>query len=166
MLLLGDVSGAVTRYDRCLASTATGADLDAVRHDAAINRQYALEQVPPSITPQGESERDPAASKQQRRPSGTRKRPDGGNTPDDGTPPEQENQSGGGNTSSQTGDRPPPGRRRVGGAGGASKAPPGSAGETPDDRLDQALDQIRDAQERRLPEEPPQEAAADGRKDW
>ena len=48
-LVLGDVAGAVEHYDNCLASTAAGAGLDVVRQDAAINRQFALEQAPPSI---------------------------------------------------------------------------------------------------------------------
>lgn len=58
------------------------------------------------------------------------------------------------------------GRRRTGGGGGSSNNPPGSPGETPDDRLDKALDQIRDAQRRRLPEDSPPETSGDGRKDW
>ena len=52
-LVLADVAGAVEHYDDCLASTAVGADLDTVRLDAAINRQYALEQAPPSICATG-----------------------------------------------------------------------------------------------------------------
>ncbi len=80
-LLLGDVAGAVEHYDLCLASTAAGAGLDTVRQDAAINRQYALEQAPPSITPEDESDRDQAPSKKRNRPSGARKRGDGENEP-------------------------------------------------------------------------------------
>ena len=44
--------------------------------------------------------------------------------------------------------------------------PPGSSGQSPDDRLDIALDQIRDAQRRRLPEDSLPESSGDGRKDW
>src|SRR5208283_5121811 len=166
VLVLGDVAGAVEHYDNCLASTAVGAGLDAVRQDAAINRQFALEQAPPSIAPQGESDRDQSPSKKRSRPPGARKRGDGGNepTPDDssGTGPEP----GGSNSQDEADNRPAKGRRRAGGGGGASNVPPGSPGQSPDDRLDDALVQIRDAQRRRLPEDSPSESPGDGRKDW
>ncbi len=165
-LLLGDVAGAVEHYDLCLASTAAGAGLDTVRQDAATNRQYALEQAPPSITPEDESDRDQAPSKKRNRPSGARKRGDGENEP----APDDSSRTGpnpGGSGSEGDTDNPPAkGRRRTGGGGGASNQPPGSPGDSPDDRLDQALDQIRDAQRRRLPEESPPEPTGDGRKDW
>ena len=64
-------------------------------------------------------------------------------------------------------NRPPNRRRRTGGAGGTGKGPQGYRGDTPDDRLDAALEHIREAAEsRRLPEElPPDQPAAEG-KDW
>ncbi len=165
-LLLGDVAGAVEHYDHCLASTAAGLDLDAVRHDAAINRQYALEQAPPSLAPQDENDRDPSASGKRSRPPGARKRGggEGDSTPDDsaGDGPE----AGGSNPPGDADNPSTKGRRRTGGGGGSSNNPPGSPGETPDDRLDKALDQIRDAQRRRLPEDSPPETSGDGRKDW
>ena len=40
----GDIPGAIRSYDDCVASTAPGAALEAVRRDAAINRRFALEQ--------------------------------------------------------------------------------------------------------------------------
>ncbi len=80
--MLVDAAGAVEHYDNCLASTAVGAGLDAVRQDAAINRQFAPEQAPPSIAPQGESDRDQYPSKKRNRPPGARKRGDGGERPD------------------------------------------------------------------------------------
>ncbi|MGA8346226.1 MAG: magnesium chelatase, partial [Isosphaeraceae bacterium] len=166
VLVLGDVAGAVKNYDNCLASTAVGAGLDAVRQDAAINRQFALEQAPPSIAPQGESDRDQSPSKKRNRPPGARKRGDGGSdpTPDDsaGTDP----QPAGSNSQGEADNRPAKGRRRAGGGGGASNLPPGSAGESPDDRLDKALDQIRNTLRRRLPEDSPSESSGDCRKDW
>src|SRR5208337_1964649 len=167
-LVLGDVAGAVEHYDKCLASTAVGAGLDAVRQDAATNRQFALEQAHPSIAPQDESEsdRDQSPSNKRNRPPGVRKRGDGGSdpTPDDsvGTDP----RPAGSNSQGEADNRPAKGRRRAGGGGGASNLPPGSAGESPDDRLDKALDQICDAQRRRLPEDSPSESSGDGRKDW
>ncbi len=166
VLVLGDVAGAVEHYDNCVASTAAGAGLDAVRQDAAINRQFALEQAPPSIAPQGESDRDQSPSKKRNRPPGTRQRGDDGSNPaaDDSAGIGQEPD--GSNSHGEADNRPAKGRRRTGGGGGASNVPPGSPGESPDDRLDNALDQIRDAQRRRLPEDSPAEASGDGRKDW
>jgi len=165
-LVLGDVAGAVEHYDNCLASTAVGAGLDAVRQDAAINRQFALEQAPPSIAPQGESDRDQSPSKKRNRPPGVHKRGDGGSdpTPDDsaGTDPQPDGSS----SQGEADNRPAKGRRRAGGGGGGSNLPPGSAGESPDDHLDNALDQIRDAQRRRIPEDSPSEFSGDGCKDW
>ncbi|MGO9812631.1 MAG: VWA domain-containing protein [Isosphaeraceae bacterium] len=165
-LVLGDVAGAVEHYDNCLASTAVGAGLDAVRQDAAINRRFALEQAPPSIAPEGESDRDQSPSKKRSRPPGVRKRGDGGSdpTPDDSAATDP--QPAGSNSQGEADNRPAKGCRRAGGGGGASNLPPGSAGESPDDRLDNALDQIRDARRRRLPEDSPSESSGDGRKDW
>lgn len=165
-LVLGDLAGAVEHYNNCLASTAAGAGLDEVRQDAAINRQYALEQAPPSIAPQGESDRDQPPSKKRNRPPGARKRGDGGSdpTPDDSSATDP--QPDGSNPQGDTDNGPTKGRRRNGGGGGASNSPPGSPGESPDDRLDNVLDQIRDAQRRRLPEDSPAESSGDGRKDW
>ena len=54
----------------------------------------------------------------------------------------------------------------TGGAGGSSKTPPGASGESPEDRLDAALDNIRAAQSRRLPEEPPPVSAGSDGRDW
>ncbi len=166
VLVLGDVAGAVEHYDNCVASTAAGADLDAVRQDAAINRKFALEQAPPSIAPQGESDRDQSPSKKRNRSPGARKRGEDGSDPtaDDSSGTGQE--PAGSNLQGEAENRPSRGRRRTGGGGGASNVPPGSPGESPDDRLDNALDQIHDAQRRRLPEDSPAEASGDGRKDW
>jgi Ca-activated chloride channel family protein len=166
VLVLGDVAGAVEHYDNCLGSTAAGTGLDAVRRDAAINRRFALEQAPPSIARQGESDRDQSPSKKRNRAPGARKPGEVGSGPtaDDssGTGPQPD----GANSQGESDSRPVRGRRRTGGGGGASNVPPGSPGESPDDRLDNALDQIRDAQRRRLPEDSPAESSGDGRKDW
>ena len=59
-----------------------------------------------------------------------------------------------------------PAARRRGGAGGAQSVPPGARGDSPDDRLDAAIDNIRAAQNRRLPEDEPPASANDDRKDW
>jgi Ca-activated chloride channel homolog len=164
-LALGDIPGAVEHYDHCLSSTAGGASLASVRQDAAMNREYALEQAPRSLGSDDKTERDQAPPGQRKRPSRDRKRGDGDIDPapdESASSPEPDGSTGSG----QGQDRPGSGRRRTGGAGGASQAPPGSTGDSPDDRLDSALDQIRDASRRRLPEETPADAAADPRKDW
>jgi Ca-activated chloride channel family protein len=162
-LVLGDIPAAVAHYDLCLASKATGPDLDAIRQDAAINRRFALEQAPPSVAPEGETESNPPDQPRNRSP-GARK-PDRGS----GEPPEDDQSatppSTGSNPLNQGEEGPPRGRRRTGGGGGASRTN-GPAGDSPDDRLDNALDQIRDAMRRRLPEGSPSEPANENRKDW
>ncbi len=46
-LTLGDLTAAVKHYDDCLGSTTRGPLYDAIRRDAALNRQYAEEQSKP-----------------------------------------------------------------------------------------------------------------------
>jgi Ca-activated chloride channel family protein len=165
-LALGDLAGAVEHYDHCIGSTARGAGLDIVRESAAINRQFALEQANLALASQGESDQDKPESKQKDRSPNARARPKSGNeqTPDDSS----DGSPGGQNDDSQAGEdnQPPTKRRRTGGAGGANNAAAGAPGESPDDRLDSAIDQIREAERRRLPEETPSEPAGDRRKDW
>ncbi len=164
-LALGDIPGAVEHYDHCLSSTAGGGGLAAVRQDAAINREFALEQARSSLGSEDESERDQVPPRRWNRPSGARKQAAGGDepAPDDAASNSEPDSS---ETGGQGQDRPGSSRRRTGGAGGASQAPPGSSGESPDDRLDSALEEIRDARRRRLPEETPADSSADPRKDW
>ena len=54
---------------RCIASTAHGAGLDVVRHDAAINREFAHKHAQSPAIPQGQGPDDPSSS---RRPDGRR----------------------------------------------------------------------------------------------
>jgi Ca-activated chloride channel homolog len=164
-LALGDVAGAVEHYDHCLGSRATGPGLDDVRHDAAINREFAIEQAKSAMSSQGESDPDQPPTKTRNRPPGARKR-GGGNEQGPDEAPDGNQGPEGGRGGDEEQDRPPGGRRRMGGAGGAGKSSAGAPGESPDDRLDAALDEIRDAQRRRLPEESPSEPAGDNRKDW
>ena len=63
-------------------------------------------------------------------------------------------------------NRPPNRRRRTGGAGGTGKSSQGNRGDTPDDRLDAALEHIREAETRRLPDDLPPESSLANRKDW
>jgi Ca-activated chloride channel family protein len=165
-LALGDLAGAVESYDQCLASTTARPELDQVRRDAAINRQYALEQAQSTLTSQDEDERDQPSGKQPRRSRGSQKRSNGRNEP---APDEQGDSGSGGQSPNAQGDgenRAPSSRKRTGGAGGASNTPSAAPGQSPDDRLDSALEQVREAEQRRLPEEAPSEPSGDDRKDW
>jgi Ca-activated chloride channel family protein len=163
---LGEIAMAVQDYDRCLASTARDPEHDRVREDAEINREFALEQANPSLGGQGENEGDTAQSstRKARRPPGALKRGSGGEetAPDDGegTDPQRDGTNPQGDSQARSG-----GRRRTGGGGGASTSQ-GSPGASADNRLDDALEQIRDAQHRRLPEEAESEPPNDHRKDW
>ena len=162
----GDIPAAVRSYDECVASTARGAALDAVRRDAAINRQFALAQPQSLSVPQENSSDDRSKSQNQDRRKGPRRQGDGDGQSQKGGP-ESDPESGGASPEDD-GDRDhrPAGRRRMGGAGGGRTAPPGARGDTPDDRLDTALEHIRDAQHRRLPDDDPPATANDDRKDW
>jgi Ca-activated chloride channel family protein len=161
----GDIAGAIRCYDDCVASTARGAALDTVRRDAAINRRFALEQQQALAAPHDDSRSDEPKSPNSQR----RNRPDRQGKGDD---PSQEGQSesdaGSGGSREGEGDRDPqPARRkRRGGAGGGQSVPPGARGDSPDDRLDAALENIRAAQNRRLPDDEPPASANDDRKDW
>ncbi len=168
-LALGDIPGAIGSYDTCIASTVRGADLDVVRQDAALNREFAYKQAQSPSVPQGSGSDDPSSS---RRPD-RRKAPDRRDGDDPSTDGEPENgpSAGGSNPDdnadqSSGRDRPPRRRRRQGGAGGSGATPPGSTAQSPEDRLDSALENIRAAQSRRLPEEEPPSSASDDRRDW
>jgi Ca-activated chloride channel family protein len=162
-LAAGDLPEAIRSYDACVASTSPGPALDAVRRDAAINRKFALEQ-PQALSPQDEKRSGdaPRPRDPQRRKNANRKGQ--GNAPSADGEPEDDPGGGGGDQPDR--DQKPRGRRRMGGAGGGRTSPPGARGDTPDDRLDAALEHIRDAQKRRLPDEQPPVSASDDRKDW
>jgi Ca-activated chloride channel family protein len=165
-LALGDIPGAIRSYGDCVASTARGAALEAVRRDAAINRQFAIEHQRSLSLPDGNSAGEQSKSSTSDRRKGSDRRSKGQGQSPQGEP---ESDSGSGGTSSEAqgeGESPPAGRKRRGGAGGAPSTPPEGRGDTPDDRLDAALENIRAAQNRRLPEDDPPATANDDRKDW
>lgn len=163
-LALGNIAAAIGHYDDCLASTVTGKALDAVRQDAAINREFAIAQaqtadsgqVPqPSPESQGDRERD------RRNPDGSDNNPsegdqDGGNAPNE--------------ANFEDGPTPSGGRRGAGEAGGEGNRgkPRRDDPDSPDRRLEAALDQIRDARRRRLPDDDSTSVPGtqDDRKDW
>ena len=162
----GDIAGAIRAYDECVASTARGAALDAVRHDAAINRKFALAQPQSLSVPKDNSSDDRSKSQNPDRRKGPARQGNGdGQSPEDGpeSDPWKRRQA---RMPRRTATSRPSGRRRMGGAGGGSTSPPAARGDTPDDRLDVALEHIRDAQNRRLPDDDPPVSANDDRKDW
>jgi len=167
-LVLGDIPGAIASYDECLASTTGGKGLDAVRRDAGANRRFALEQPQPPAISQGESSGDQPRSQRPDRRRNSNRSNDDGESPD-GQP--ETGPGGGGNSESEPAadgknNRPSTRRRRSGGAGGGRSTAPGTHGDSPDDRLDAALENIRAAQSRRLPDDPPPATANDDRRDW
>jgi Ca-activated chloride channel family protein len=168
-LSLGNVPAAIAAYDTCIASKARGAGLDEVRRDAEINRDFAYQQAQTPSIPQGQGPEDGAAS---RRPAG-RRSPDG---PPDGQDPSAEGDDETGpsagapnaqDEAEKEGRNRTRRRRRPGGGAGDRTTPPGATGQSPEDRLDAALENIRAAQSsRRLPEEPPPPSSGSDGRDW
>ncbi len=167
-LVQGDIPAAIASYDECLASKARDATLDQVRADAAINRQFALEQAQALAVPQGLSSDDGSQSQRpERRGSQNPSKPGDDSSPEG--QPESDPGGGGANPDADPKgdpDRPPSRRRRLGNAGGGGTTPPGARGDSPDDRLDAALENVRVAQSRRMPDDPPPDSADDDGKDW
>ena len=168
-LALGDIPGAIASYDECIASTARGAPIDLVRKDAAINRDFAYQQAQSPAMPQGEGSDDPSSSRRPDRKKAQDRRngegPSSNDEPENGPSADGPNPQDDAENSAGR-DRAPRSRRRAGGAGGSRSTPPGATGESPEDRLDAALENIRAAQSRRLPEEQPPANASDDRRDW
>ncbi len=163
-IAIGDVPSAIALYDRCIASTARGADLDTVREDAAINRAFAVRQAKNPAVPPSEGSDDSSRKDGRRRP---------GRSPDDREP-----QSGDDDPATAEGpgqDQPSSGdgrdrlrrRFRTGGAGGRRNQDPAGPSGTPEGRLEDALDDIRDARDsHRLPDEPPPATPPPDGRDW
>jgi Ca-activated chloride channel family protein len=153
-LALGDIPGALQSYEDCLASRVSGAAYDAVRRDAAINREFAVRHASAPPRPPGgggarAASRAPAPRPPRSRSKANAREP----APSDAGGP---NPPGAPNSA-------PPGRRGPGGAGGHGPNPsqPGS----PEARLAAALEHVREARAHRLEDQPPP-AAAGERKDW
>ena len=167
-LALGEVAGAIAAYDACIASSARGAELDAVRQDATINREFATRQAQTPTIPQGQRP-DESSS---RRSDGRQRSPDqapGAEEPSDGGDDESGPTAGGSDAEDQAGKkgRTRPRWRPSGGGGGGRTKPPGAAGDSPEERLDAALDDIRAAQQsHRLPDEPPPSSPIGDGRDW
>jgi Ca-activated chloride channel family protein len=144
---LGDIPAALTHYDACLASKVPGAVYDAIRADAAVNRDYVAKFRP--RTGQEPGRGDPSS-----RPSGPRESPQP--APESPEKPPA--------------DQPPEASKR--GPGASRNVPPGQPESPaplpprpPEQQLDEAINNVRDALRRRLPDGPPPQADPD-RKDW
>jgi tetratricopeptide (TPR) repeat protein len=162
---------AIASYDDCLASTASGEAMDSVRQDAAMNRQFAIDQSRSLMAPQGQT-----GSDQNRfsRPDGKKapsRRGGAGNEQSPDEKAESGPEGGGqgapsapeGNTEQTRQTRI---QRQLGGAGGAGSPRSGATGGAPEDLLDRALEHIHAARSRRLPDDEPPVSADDDRKDW
>ena len=123
----GDIPGAIHSYDECLASTARGAALDAVRRDAAINRSFALEQPQSLAAPQDDRSGDGSKSRKPDRKRSSKTPGNGDGQSSEGEPESDPANAGANGENDAHGDRnrPPASRRRMGGAGGGRTAPPG-----------------------------------------
>jgi Ca-activated chloride channel family protein len=165
-LAMGDVPGAIAAYDACISSTARGSGLDQVRQDAEANRDFAYQQAQSPAIPQGPD--DPSTSKGPDRRRSPDRQPGGEDPSAEGEPESGPSNDGTGADpeSEKDGRDRTRRRRRAGGAGGSRTTPPGSVGESPEDRLDTAVESIRAAQSRRLPEEPPPSSAGNDGRDW
>ena len=167
-LALGEATAAIKHYDDCLNSTARGNAADKVRRDAEVNRQFAIEHAQAPAIADSENPDGKSPSPRQGRRQGPSPRPDG-----DDSPPEGDADPGAGGGGPNSGgdqqddrNRPPTRRRRTGGGGHTGREPQAIRGDTPEDRLDEALEHIREAVEsHRLPEEPQPDLPAQG-KDW
>jgi Ca-activated chloride channel homolog len=167
-LALGEVTVAIKSYDDCLSSTAGGASVEHVRRDAEINRRFAIEQAQAPAIADGENPDGQSPSPRQSGRRGPNPQQNGADEPPDGQADTGASGGGANSDGDQQDDRnrPRARRRRMGGGGRTGQAPQGTRGDTPEDRLDAALEHIREAVEsRRLPEELPPESPVQG-KDW
>jgi len=142
-LMGDDPATAIRHYDACIASTVRSPALASIRRDAEANRDYArkrLEDPAPEPNPgpsRDKTKNDPA-------PEPARAPPDPGKAEGD--------------------DRDGP--RGRGGAGGSRPRPePEKGGRSPQERLDDAIEEVREALARRPPAAPPQSPPTD-LKDW
>ena len=144
-LVLGEIAEAISHYDDCIASSAPGRDLDAVREDATINRQFAIEQAKSPGSEPPSNPQDGNGTSQAEQSAGLK--PGAGRADDStGSPGPSAGRDDGPNS-----DPSDPDGGRTGGSGGSQANPPG--GRSPSDRLDDAIDQIRDARRWRLPDQ-------------
>ena len=85
-LALGEIAAAIRAYDDCLASTASGEQVEQVRRDAAINRKFAVEQAESPAIADNENPEAPRARHAGAAGAGPNPRPDGEDTSPDAQP--------------------------------------------------------------------------------
>ncbi len=136
-LMASDPASAIEHYDACIASTRKSSVLDAIRRDARANRDYALRRLAEQPAPEPDPP-SPEEPKPQPKPSTKAK--------DDGPGGE--------------------GPRGQGGAGGSEPdSRPQGGQDTPEERLNSALEHVREALKERLPDAPIKGSSGDLR-DW
>ena len=140
-LMADEPEAAIHHYDACIASTRRSSALDAIRRDATLNREYARKRLA-----EKSSEREPTPEEEK---------------PRDQPRPEPKAPPAGGQGQGPDGEGP----RGKGGAGGDDPDARKAEGPSPEQRLDDALEQIREALQQRLPEAPVRAPSPDG-KDW
>jgi Ca-activated chloride channel family protein len=160
-LALGDLAEALARYDACLATTIGGEALDAVRFDAAANREFAAKRLKPPPEQPESGGSTPPGSKGKRQSPRSAKRDRGNGDPSN--PAEPSSPSDDRNGGQEGGAASNPGARGAGGAAGSGQAPP--SGGSPESRLDSMLKNVQEARGRRPPEPPPAASKGVG-KDW
>lgn len=151
-LALGEVAAAIERYDACLASRVAGPAYDAVRRDAAINRQFALRLIDQPPEPTAGKAREPARKPRRGTPDQERSTDSRAHPAPGASPPQ--------------GDDGEPGQPSRGGGGSAQPGPAPSAAGSPEARLDEALENAQAARRRRPVDMPPASAAEEGQKPW
>ena len=168
-LALGQVADAIADYDECirLAARLPGRELAAIRRDAALNRDFARAQTRESEA-ESSATREPTpkstaarkeSKEQNRRPYGDRDDTPQGADASRGQPP---------NARNPQRTAPPGSARGDGGAAGSSHdpRPPSERPKSPEERLDDALQNARDARRRRIDDAPPPSDERGGRKNW
>lgn len=159
---LGDFAAAARHYDDCLTSTARGDQLDAVRADAAVNRRFALERLQEELSQSDQPDELRNANDQNQpkappRASEALEDDEPGEGPSDHPPDDPD---------AEEVETASPSPQKSGGAGGSGRSPRPPATSPPGDRLDSALERIRDAKRRRLPDQPPADESRPDVKDW
>jgi Ca-activated chloride channel family protein len=143
-LMAGDPASAIEHYDACIAAPSRSTALDAVRRDARANRDYALQRLADRDANTPEPEPEPESPK----PEAPKPKP---------SPKADEGKE-------QNPDSEGP--RGQGGAGGNEPDPGPKGGQVPpEQRLESALENVREALKNRLPDVPLKQPSGDLR-DW
>lgn len=133
----GDYRAAVSHYDRCLTAPQT----DRLHADALLNRAEAVRRIPPEPSEPEESSG-----------SGPKSPGEGGSEPPEGPPPDGSEPPPMATSPSPEGSTTPPegsDNPRAGGGGTNGNEPPDA--EPPADQLARAIENIRQAKDRRAP---------------